>query len=113
MITSQEYLETVKSMRKRTTRLEREGDYWTDEEKAILVQKFEAGEGITAIALELHRSEPAVCQMIEKLDLFNRKSQPQRRKSLPKPPVCLCENCRVDPACCPNCKHYAVAQEEI
>ena len=103
--------ESVINMRKRTVRLDREGDYWTDEEKAILVQKFETGEGITAIALELHRSEPAVCQMIEKLDLFNRKSQPQRRKSLPKPPVCLCENCQLDPALCPHCIHSVAASE--
>ena len=109
------YIETegVINMRRRTVRLDREGDYWTDEEKQKLVQKFLDGEGITAIALELQRSEPAIYQMIEKLDLYNRKSQPQRRRPLPKPPVCLCESCRVDPACCPNCKHYVAAQEEV
>ena len=108
------YIETegVISMRRRTVRLDREGDYWTDEEKQKLVQKFLDGEGITAIALELQRSEPAIYQMIEKLDLHNRKSQPRRRKPLSKPPVCLCENCRVDPACCPNCKHY-MAEPEV
>ena len=108
------YIETegVINMRRRTVGLDREGDYWTDEEKQKLVQKFMEGEGITAIALELQRSEPAIFQMIEKLDLFNRKNQPQRRKSLPNPPVCLCENCRVDPACCPNCKHY-MAEPEV
>ena len=108
------YIETegVINMRRRTVRLDREGDYWTDEEKQKLVQKFLEGEGITAIALELQRSEPAIFQMIEKLDLFNRKSQSQRRKSLSKPPACLCTNCRVDPACCPNCKHY-MAEPEV
>lgn len=108
------YIETegVINMRRRTVRLDREGDYRTDEEKQKLVQKFMEGEGITAIALELQRSEPAIYQMIEKLDLYNRKSQPQRRKSLPNPPVCLCENCRADPACCPNCKHY-MAEPEV
>ena len=108
------YIETegVINMRRRTVRLDREGDYWTDEEKQKLVQKFLEGEGITAIALEFQRSEPAIYQMIEKLDLYNRKSQPQRRKSLLKPPVCLCDNCRVDPASCPYCKHYGAAQEE-
>ena len=108
------YIETegVINMRRRTVRLDREGDYWTDEEKQKLVQKFLEGEGITAIALELQRSEPAIFQMIEKLDLYNRKSQPQRRKSLPKPPTCLCENCLVDRACCPNCKHYMAEPED-
>ena len=108
------YIETegVINMRRRTVRLDREGDYWTDEEKQKLVQKFMEGEGITAIALELQRSEPAIYQMIEKLDLYNRKSQPQRRKPLPKPPTCLCENCKVDPALCPCCKHY-MAEPEV
>ena len=108
------YIETegVINMRRRTVRLDREGDYWTDEEKQKLVQKFMEGEGITAIALELQRSEPAIYQMIEKLDLYNRKSQPQRRKPLPKPPTCLCENCFVDRACCPNCKHH-MAEPEV
>ena len=107
------YIETegVINMRRRTVRLDREGDYWTDEEKQKLVQKFLEGEGITAIALELQCSESAIYQMIERLDLYNRKSQPQRRKSLPKPPTCLCENCKVDSALCPCCKHYIAVQE--
>ena len=109
------YLETegVISMRQRTVRLDREGDYWTEAEKEKLVQRFREGEGLTAMALEFQRSEPAIIQMVEKLDLYNRRSQPQRRRSAPKPPVCLCESCRVDPACCPNCKHYAATQEEV
>lgn len=105
-------MEGVISMRKRTVRLDREGDYWTEEEKETLIRKFREGEGLTAIALELQRSEPAVYQMIEKLDLYNRKSQPQRRKSAPKPPACLCENCQLDPALCPNCGRSVAAQEE-
>ena len=108
------YLETegVISMRQRTVRLDREGDYWTEAEKEKLVQRFREGEGLTAMALEFQRSEPAIIQMVERLDLYNRKSQPRRRKPLPKPPVCLCESCRVDPACCPNCKHY-MAEPEV
>ena len=107
------YLETegVISMRQRTVRLDREGDYWTEAEKEKLVQRFREGEGLTAMALEFQRSEPAIIQMVERLDLYNRKSQPQRRKSLPKPPTCLCENCLVDRACCPNCKHYMAEPE--
>ena len=70
------YIETegVINMRRRTVRLDREGDYWTDEEKQKLVQKFLEGEGITAIALELQRSEPAIYQMIEKLTSITAKA---------------------------------------
>ena len=108
------YLETegVISMRQRTVRLDREGDYWTEAEKEKLVQRFREGEGLTAMALEFQRSEPAIIQMVERLDLYNRKSQPRRRKPLPKPPTCLCENCLVDRACCPDCKHY-MAEPEV
>ena len=43
--------ESVKNMRNRTVRLDREGDYWTADEKETLVRKFNEGDGITAIAL--------------------------------------------------------------
>ncbi len=33
MMTDTNYRETVQSMRNRTTRLDREGDYWNDDEK--------------------------------------------------------------------------------
>lgn len=95
------YNESVKSMRNRTVRLDREGDYWTEEEKQQLIRMFNDGEGITAIAIQLQRTEPAIMQMIEKLDLYNRKEAPARRKSAPREPVCLCVNCKVDPALCP------------
>ena len=108
------YIETegVISMRQRTVRLDREGDYWTEAEKEKLVQRFREGEGLTAMALEFQRSEPAIIQMVERLDLYNRKSQPQRRKSLPKPPTCLCVNCQLDPALCPHCSHSVAAPED-
>lgn len=97
--------ESVKSMRRRTVRLDREGDYWTEEEKQQLVTMFNDGEGITSMALQLQRTEPAIIQMIEKLDLFNRKEQPVRRKSTPKPAECLCAHCQLDPALCPRRDH--------
>lgn len=78
--------ETVTSMRNRTVRMDREGDYWTDEEKEQLVKLFREGEGITAIAIKLQRTEPAIMQQIEKMDLYRRKEVPVRRKSEPKPP---------------------------
>ncbi len=58
--------EAVTSMRNRTVRMDREGDYWTEEEKEQLVKLFRQGEGITAIAIRLQRTEPAIMQQIEK-----------------------------------------------
>lgn len=97
-----EIYEAVKSMRNRTVRMDREGDYWTEEEKEQLVKLFREGEGITAIAMRLQRTEPAIMQQIEKMDLFRCKEVPVRRKSDPKPPACLCDNCKLDPASCPH-----------
>ena len=76
--------EAVTSMRNRTVRLDREG------------------EGITAIAIRLQRTEPAIMQQIEKMDLYRRKESPARRRSTHKHPACLCDNCQLDPASCPN-----------
>ena len=105
-----EIYEAVKSMRNRTVRMDREGDYWTDDEKAQLKTLFQEGEGITAIAIKLQRTEPAILQQIEKMDLYRRKDAPVRRKSDPKPPVCLCDNCKLDPASCP---HRGACQQPV
>lgn len=102
-----EQTESVINMRNRTVRLDREGDYWTDEEKEMLVQKFNEGEGITAMALQLQRTESAVIQQIEALDLFGRK----KKSSIPKRPCCLCDKCKLDPALCPHREACPKVQE--
>lgn len=60
------FQESVRSMRNQTLRADRAGDYWTDDEKNRLRILFDSGVGITEIALELGRTEPAVYQQIEK-----------------------------------------------
>lgn len=107
-----EIIEGVISMRSRTVRLDREGDYWTEEEKEQLVKLFREGEGITAIAIRLQRTEPAIMQQIEKMDLYRRKETPVRRKSTPKPPACLCDTCQLDSASCPRCGAYQQPVED-
>lgn len=102
------YTESVKNMRNRTVRLDREGDYWTAEERESLAQKFHEGIGITAMALELQRTESAVIQQIEAMDLFGRK----KKTSAPKQPRCLCSNCQLDPALCPHRERCPKLQEE-
>lgn len=102
------YEESVKSMRNRTVRLDRHGDYWTAEEKEELVRKFNEGEGITAMALEFQRTESAIIQQIEAMDLYGRK----KKKSTPKQPGCLCADCKLDPALCPRQEHCPKLKEE-
>lgn len=93
MITTAEYQETVRNMRHRTTRLDREGDCWTDNEKHRLRIMFNQGVGITEMAVRLQRSEPAVYQQIEKSDLYRRKEHP-KRKQKQKHHYCLCNRCK-------------------
>lgn len=92
----------IRNMRRRTTRLDREGDYWTAEDNEQLHTMFDDGVGISEMALMLQRSEAAVAQQIEKLDLYERKTNPVRSRKENKPPACLCDHCRVDRALCPH-----------
>ena len=104
--------ESVKNMRNRTVRLDREGDYWTDQEKEQLVRMFRDGEGITTMAICLQRTEPAVMQQIEKMDLYQRKTNPSKRKLTAKPPTCLCAACQLDSTFCPRCEAHNTTQED-
>ena len=102
---------SVINMRNRTVRLDREGDYWTEEEKEQLVRSFQEGKGITAMAMLLQRTEPAIIQQIEKMDLYQRKTNPIKKRTVAKQPVCLCTTCQFDPSCCPRCEAHQTTQE--
>lgn len=104
--------QSILAMRNREIRLEREREYWTEEEKEQLKLLFASGLGITEIAYNMHRTESAVYQQIENLYLYNRKTNPQRRRSAAKPRGCLCENCQCDPSFCPRCMEESRAKEE-
>lgn len=97
----QEFSEAVKNMRNRTTRMEHEGDYWSPEERSQLEHLFHTGIGITAIAIQLQKTEPAVAQQIEKQDLYQRSQYRQRRRTIKDHCTCLCGRCGLDPQCCP------------
>ncbi len=106
--------QTVKNMRNRTTRLEREGDYWTEDEKSQLKDLFEDGAGITEIAIHLQRTEPAVFQQAEKMDLYGRKRNPMRNRkpaAAAKSHSCLCDVCEIDRALCPRQEACMAFQE--
>ena len=92
--------ETIKSMRNRNRRLDREGDYWSQAEKDRLHNLFDEGIGLSEIAIRLQRTEPAVFQQIEKMDLYQRKSYPQRRRSSTRSESCLCQQCKVERGFC-------------
>ena len=79
MLNEQNYTNTVKNMRKSAVRLERQGDYWSEEDKENLSKMFFEGVGITEMAVILQRSDTAIIQQIEK----------------------ICGTCMADPALCP------------
>ena len=100
--------ERIRILRQRTDRLEHEGDFWTKDEIKMLVNGFNDCVGITEMADHLQRTEPAVMQQIEKMDLYHRKDNPKRRKKK-KQARCLCDRCRIGAA---HCQNRATAGEE-
>lgn len=97
------FLEAVRNMRNHEGSMERAGEYWSDDDKLRLKEMFKLGIGISEIAIRLQRTEPAVYQQSEKMDLYNRKNNPKRRKiSVSKTYSCHCPTCEVDPSLCPR-----------
>lgn len=101
MLNEQNYTNTVKNMRKSAVRLERQGDYWSEEDKENLSKMFFEGVGITEMAVILQHSETAIIQQIEKMNLYDRRLYPARQKSCSAQSKCLCGTCMADPALCP------------
>ena len=80
------FQESVRSMRNQTLRADRAGDYWTDDEKNRLKTLFDSGVGITEIALELGRTEPAFISRSRKwtcMVVSKTRSGRETAKSLP------------------------------
>lgn len=89
-----------------------EGDYWSDEDRARLKCLFDMGFGISEIALELRRGEPAICQQIAHMDLFERKRRRHRvRPAFPS--GCLCKECTADPEDCTIRRLQKAAKEAV
>lgn len=94
-------LQITQNMRKRTYILDREGDYWTKEDKDQLRTMFYNGVGITKIAITLQRTEPAVSQQIEKLNLYSRRKYKTKEKNRTHT-QCACSTCNVPAGQCPR-----------
>jgi hypothetical protein len=92
-----EQVARIQAMRQRTAQLEREGSYWTENDKNTLKHLFHNNIGITEIALELQRTEVAVMQQIQALNLYEK----VRRSSPKSQDGCLCHKCKNRG----NCKH--------
>lgn len=96
-----DFTDAVRNMRQGTGRLEREGEYWTEEEKERLTRLFNESVGITEIAVLLQRTERAIGQQIEKQGLYNEEADVVRRRRSGRKARCLCDRCQVGRASCP------------
>lgn len=101
MINENELRQSLKGLRSKTTRAGHNGDYRSKDENERLTAMFYDGVGISEMAVLLQRTEPAVMQQIEKLDLYMRKSKPSRRKNSYRNAGCKCPSC---PVRYKNCK---------
>lgn len=85
-------------MRNRKERMENEGKLWSEEDRQRLKENYDNGFGLTEIAHSMRRSELAICQQIDKMDLFN---SPIKHTPSVKVPKCLCGDCKLCPNACP------------
>ena len=88
--------ERVRAMRQRTAQLEREGMYWTEDEKEQQRQSIWDGLDITEIALNLQRTEMAILQQAQLMGLYGKARKCPSRKQKGK---CLCEQCLQKESC--------------
>ena len=95
--------EVIRNVRSGKVHLGREGSYWSDSDVQKIKERFCEGIGISAIALELQRTESAVIQQIEKLNLFNRSSYNKHSEaSHSSTGECRCCDCTCETVACPR-----------
>lgn len=100
MNTSHDLSDEIKTMRKVGHYMPHDGWYWSEEDIDYLKENFVSGRGISRIAVELQRSELAVIQEIEKLDLYERKEYPKRHR---RPCANKSHECHYCDGDCDNC----------
>ena len=71
--------------------LDNDGHYWSAAEKRLLIDCFNEGMGISEMALQMGRSEPAIVQQLMKERMFEHETQ--TRKSRGSSRSCKCPQC--------------------
>lgn len=92
--------ELIKAYRDGYMMPERSGNNWTKDEIEKLSGFFYEGVGISAIALELQRTEVAVIQQLMYQDLI--KNYGVRRRRRKHKGTCLCSKCELQESCSQN-----------
>ena len=71
--------------------LDNDGQYWSEQDKKTLLDRFDEGVGITELAIDFKRSETAIMQMLNKEKRFQFEVKSRNRNSCGS--QCLCSRC--------------------
>ena len=71
---------------------ERQSSAWSEKEKCTLVEMFNEGTGITAMALYFCRSEPAIINMLDDMKMYVKKPRKRVEKVNEG---CICSECEL------------------
>lgn len=103
--------DTLIAMRTRGEGIEKDGQYWTEEDRNLLIEGHADGMGISELAILLSRSESAVIQQMYRERLMVT-PETKKRNRKPKPELPSCEICELKDECvklrekCPRLKAY-------
>lgn len=81
----------IVAMRTSGAGLDKDGLVWSDEDKRTVAELFHNGIGITEIALQMQRSEPAIVQQLVKDKFFQNETKSRTRTKRER--GCLCPDC--------------------
>lgn len=88
--------ELIKAIRENTVVPARNGEYWREDERKLLINLYSDGVGISELALYFQRSENGIIQQLTSLGVMR---APKERKAYCKKPRCLCYKCEFQGAC--------------
>lgn len=80
--------EQIIALRKCGLPSNRQRDYWKKEERQMLQDMFYEGEGISDMAITFHRSEVAIINQINSMQLYEKVRNPRQKKN-----DCRCSQC--------------------
>lgn len=89
--------EQIKALRENGLLAQRQKDFWKKEERQKLQNMFYEGEGISEMALTFNRSEVAILNQINSMQLYEKVRNPRQKKN-----ECKCNQCHKT-----DCERYA------
>ena len=88
--------ELIKAIRENIVVPAKNGEYWGENERQLLINLYSDGVGISELALYFQRSEMGIIQQLNSLGIMR---APKERKAYCKKPKCLCYKCEFREVC--------------